>query len=91
MAGVKGRSGPPGNNNAGEAASIRGIIRKVMNNGGRERLERGIIALSEKAEEGDKPAIEFFRDSIDGKPAMAVEVSGNVGLTVTLSQDDADL
>lgn len=71
--------------------AFRDGIHKIMAQGGRERIEAGLAVLAQKAEEGDQKALEFFADRIDGKPAQAVELSGNVGVTVTMSNDESEL
>lgn len=86
MAGVKGRSGPPGNNNAGEGALMKGIIRKLLAAGARDDIEAAVreqIRLAK--EEGNLKALEFIRDTFDGKPSQGVEVSGPDGGAIPLS------
>lgn len=52
------------------------LKRAVMQDDG-ERLRRGIEALLDKVAEGERWALEFLRDTLDGKPKQQLEVHGD--------------
>lgn len=69
---------PVGNQNAAKKNRVFGEeLNKVMAQGGREQLRRGIEKLLAVAETGDKQAVEFFADRLDGRPAQSIALSGD--------------
>lgn len=69
---------PEGNTNARKENRIFGDeLKKAMAQGGREQLRTGIEKLLKVAEGGDQPALTFFADRLDGKPAQGVTLGGD--------------
>ena len=65
---------PLGNQNAVKENRVFGEeLRKVMAQGGRDRVRLGIERLLGVAEGGDQKALEFFADRLDGKPKQAID------------------
>ncbi len=70
---------PLGNNNAGKAKVIYDALRKAVVQDDRHRLALGIEAILDDFAAGDKDARVFVRDTLDGKPAQSLAVTGEDG------------
>ena len=68
---------PLGNQNAKKGKIIEDLLRKLCVQEDNKRIARGLSAILDKASEGDQRAIEFVRDTFDGKPAQSVALSGD--------------
>ena len=68
---------PLGNQNAKKGKVIEDILRKICVQEDYARIRTGLNAVLESAAGGDMKAIEFVRDTFDGKPAQAVQLSGD--------------
>lgn len=90
MAGVKGRSGT----NKGKDKPFREALRMEIAALGEDDpkalrgLARNLLALAAGPE--GLPAIREIADRLDGKPAQAVEVSGNLALSHEEALDELD-
>ncbi len=70
---------PAGNTNAKKGKEWFDALRKQCVQRG--TLDKAAKALCEKAEAGEAWAIQEVANRFDGKPAQAVELSGELGLT----------
>jgi hypothetical protein len=88
MAGVKGRSGPPGNKHGATHKIFSDTLRKalVQDQLDKQRLFKGIQKVLDKCEEGDLPALQFVADRTDGKPYQQVALTGEDGGPVRVAQ-----
>ena len=71
---------PLGNTNNSKGKMITDELRKVLVQNDRLKVRRIVEKLVEAAEEGDSWAIKEVFDRMDGKPQMAVEMSGTLDL-----------
>jgi ribosomal protein L17 len=69
-----------GNTNNSKGKMITDELRKVLVQNDRLKVRRIVEKLVEAAEEGDSWAIKEVFDRMDGKPQMAVEMSGTLDL-----------
>jgi hypothetical protein len=78
---VKGQSGNPGGNPGGKHGdklfriALLAALKKV--DGDAEKIQRVADKLVENAIDGDTTAIREIADRLDGKPAQAIDVSGD--------------
>lgn len=79
MAGKKGRSGPPGNQNGAKGARLARIFEHISAEEEYKRLTQGVHKVLDKFSTGDIKAGEFVRDTVDGKPAQVVHGPGDHG------------
>ena len=63
---------PIGNQNAAKGRRFAAIAERVAAEKKYKQLEGAVIALFDKASNGDLKAIEIVRDTFDGKPAQAI-------------------
>lgn len=94
MAGVAGRSGPPGNQNGAksrlfEQAFIRELKRRDLDVGDGETLRAIVGRILDQAMAGDVASFREARDTVDGKPhqSIAAHLSGEI--VNTISHKDA--
>lgn len=71
------KGAPIGNKNAAKGKLIENLLRKVCVQEDNKRIAKGLSVILDKAAEGDQRAVEFVRDTLDGKPAQAVALSGD--------------
>ena len=71
------RGAPIGNQNAKKAKIFADALRKACVKDDYKRLNNGVEELLNKAQEGERWALELVRDTFDGKPKQQVEVSGD--------------
>ena len=74
---MAGTGAPPGNDYAKKGKLFANALRKACVQDDFKRLNKGIEELLNKAEEGERWALELIRDTFDGKPKQQVEVSGD--------------
>jgi len=67
---------PAGNNNAGKSRAFYGALSRAIAQDDGERIRRAAEKLLDLAAEGEAWAVKELRDTLDGKPAQAVEVGG---------------
>ena len=70
---------PIGNNYAAKGRRVEKMIERALEQEDSRRLRQGVEALLDKVAEGERWALEFVRDSLDGKPTQRVEGSGENG------------
>jgi hypothetical protein len=90
MAGVKGRSGT----NKGKEKAFADAVRVAVNrdgDGGRKKLTLLADKLVECALAGEGWAMQQVADRLDGKPAQAIEHSGNIDLRRASEVSDDEL
>lgn len=85
--------GQPGNNNAGIGRTIRDAINYELAAIGREidgdepAIKKGMRAIVQpiiqQATEGNISAFKEIADRVDGKPAQALDLSGEVGVPLS--------
>ena len=68
---------PTGNQNAAKSKVVHDAMRKISLQEDHKRLRKGVEIVLDKAAEGDMAAIQFVRDTLDGKPAQSVTVGGD--------------
>lgn len=84
---------PLGNQNAAKAKVWRAAIERALERRSVSRVDgiREIDALAEKlldlVSTGDLPALKEFGDRIDGRPAQAVEMSGELEISRLIIKD----
>lgn len=64
-------------------------IKAREKDGDKRGLRKMAITIMDLAEEGERWAAEYVRDTIDGKPVQAIEHSGEIGDGTTKDQRDA--
>jgi len=74
---MAGRGAPIGNTNAAKGKLVENLLRKISVQEDHKRIAQGLGVILDKAAEGDQRAVEFVRDTFDGKPAQSVSVSGD--------------
>lgn len=68
---------PVGNLNAAKGQKyVYDALRKALVQDDKQRLEHGMQKVLTLASEGEKWALEFVRDTLDGKPAQSINVGG---------------
>lgn len=67
---------PLGNTNAAKAKIVYDAIRKAQAQDDKGRLDKAAQTVLTLASEGERWALEFLRDTLDGKPAQSVAVTG---------------
>ena len=87
------RGGQPGNNNAGVGRTIRDAINYELAAIGREikgddpAIKKGMRAIVQpivqQATEGNIGAFKEIADRVDGKPAQAIEMAGELNIPVS--------
>ena len=77
---------PTGNQNASKSRVVHDALRKISLQEDHKRLRDGIEIVLDKASEGDMFAIQFVRDTLDGKPKQQVELSGDAENPVTIQE-----
>lgn len=69
-----------GNKDAAKGRKIERMLERALLQEDDRRLREGVEALLDKVAEGERWAMEFVRDSLDGKPKQQVEMSGEVNV-----------
>jgi hypothetical protein len=73
---------PEGNKNGQKARVVYGALMRAIAQDDYQRLRDGIEKVLEMAAAGERWALEFIRDTADGKPRQAIEHSGPDGSPV---------
>jgi hypothetical protein len=68
---------PLGNSNAKKGKLVEDLLRKISVQEDHVRIRTGLNSLLDKAAEGDQKAMDFVRDTFDGKPSQSVQLSGD--------------
>ncbi len=68
---------PAGNQNAAKSKLVHDALRKMVIQDDQKRLRNGLEKVMQAFEEGEPWAVQFVRDSLDGKPAQSMTVSGD--------------
>jgi hypothetical protein len=85
---------PEGNNNAGKGSQLSALLRAALNKDDRKKLRDGIDKVADAFADGDRWAVEFVFDRIEGKALVKQELStadGSsfpLGLTVNFVKPD---
>ena len=66
-----------GNKAAAKGRKVEKMIERALLQEDDKRLREGVEVLLNKVAEGERWALEFVRDSIDGKPSQSVALSGD--------------
>ena len=66
-----------GNNLGAKTKLVHNAIRRIMQQEDGARLRQALDATFDKAAAGDLPSLMFIRDTLDGKPAQSLTVSGD--------------
>jgi hypothetical protein len=72
-----------GNQAAAKGRKVEKLIERALLQEDDKRLRQGIEKLLDSVAEGERWALEFVRDSIDGKPKQQVVGSGDGGEFIT--------
>lgn len=76
---------PEGNNNAGKGAVLSGLLRQVLNADNRKQMKNGVQKIADAFEEGERWAVEFVFDRLEGKAIAKTELTGAEGSAIPLS------
>lgn len=68
---------PVGNKNASKSRVVEQALKRAAINEDWKRLHKGIEKVWDAAAEGDHWALEFIRDTLDGRPAQQVSLGGD--------------
>jgi len=71
---------PLGNDYAAKGRRVEKMIERALLQEDDKRLRQGIESVLDKVADGDRWAIEFVTDRLDGKARQAVELSGEVNV-----------
>jgi hypothetical protein len=88
-----------GNQDAAKGRKVEKMIERALTQEDDKRLRQGVEALLNKVAEGERWALEFVADRLDGKPKQAVDLGGqpdnpinvNHGLSETLNSLISDI
>ena len=80
-----GRGAPVGNKNAAKGAQLTAMLDFALNKDDKKLLRDGINQLAKAFSEGERWAIEFAFDRIEGKAVARTELSGADGSPLPLS------
>lgn len=72
------RGAPEGNSNASKGRLVEQMIKRALMRDDYKRLHQGVERLLDQVADGERWALEFVTDRLDGKPKQAVELSGDV-------------
>jgi hypothetical protein len=71
-----GRGAPVGNKNAAKGAQLTAMLEFALNKNDKELLRKGIDNVAKSFAEGERWAIEFAFDRIEGKSVARTELTG---------------
>ena len=80
-----GRGAPLGNKNAAKGAQLTSMLDFALNQNNKELLREGIQKVAKAFSDGERWAIEFVFDRIEGKSIARQEISGLDGSPIPLS------
>lgn len=75
---------PKGNKNAVKGKVIEDALRKALIQDDYKKLNSGMQEVLNQAEKGERWALEFIRDTMDGKPAQSVNLDGQLDQSITV-------
>ena len=70
---------PTGNNNAGKGSQLTAMLRACLEADGRQKMREGVEAIGQKFAEGERWAVEFVFDRLEGKAIARTEITGADG------------
>ena len=76
---------PEGNHNSAKGAILSGLLRQALNANDRKQMKAGVQKIADAFEEGERWAVEFVFDRLEGKAVAKTEVSGVDGAAIPLS------
>lgn len=76
---------PVGNQNAAKSKLVADALRKLVVQDDRKKFSAGLKAVMDAFGDGEPWAVQFVRDTLDGKPAQAVSVAGEDGQPLTIN------
>lgn len=76
---------PEGNHNSAKGAMLSGLLRQALNANDRKQMKAGVQKIADAFEEGERWAVEFVFDRLEGKAVAKTEVSGVDGAAIPLS------
>ena len=85
---------PEGNNNAGKGSQLSALLRAALNSNDRIKMRQGVDAVADAFADGERWAVEFVFDRLEGKAIVKQELStadGSsfpLGLTVNFVKPD---
>jgi hypothetical protein len=85
---------PEGNNNAGKGSQLSALLRAALNSNDRLKMRQGVDAVADAFADGERWAVEFVFDRLEGKAIVKQELStadGSsfpLGLTVNFVKPD---
>jgi hypothetical protein len=87
---------PEGNNNAGKGSQLSALLRAALNSNDRLKMRQGVDAVADAFADGERWAVEFVFDRLEGKAIVKQELStadGSsfpLGLTVNFVKPEPD-
>jgi hypothetical protein len=66
---------PQGNNNAGKGSQLSALLRAALNSNDRLKMRQGVDAVADAFAEGERWAVEFVFDRLEGKAIVKQELS----------------
>ncbi len=76
---------PEGNHNSAKGAMLSGLLRQALNADDRRQMKAGVQKIADAFEEGERWAVEFVFDRLEGKAIAKTEISGADGAAIPLS------
>lgn len=76
---------PEGNHNSAKGAVLSGLLRQVLNADNRKQMKNGVQKIADAFEEGERWAVEFVFDRLEGKAIAKTELTGAEGSAIPLS------
>jgi hypothetical protein len=80
-----GRGAPVGNKNAAKGAQLTAMLSAALDANDKQRLRQGVDNISKAFAEGERWAVEFVFDRIEGKAVARTELSGVDGANLPIS------
>ena len=66
---------PEGNNNAGKGSQLSALLRAALNANDREKMRQGVEAVVDQFAGGERWAVEFVFDRMEGKAIVKQEIT----------------
>ena len=80
-----GRGAPVGNRNAAKGAQLTAMLSAALDANDKQRLRQGVDNVTKAFAEGERWAVEFVFDRIEGKAVARTELTGTDGSPLPLS------
>jgi len=80
-----GAGAPEGNHNSAKGAMLSGLLRQALHANDRKQMRAGVQKIADAFEEGERWAVEFVFDRLEGKAVAKTEISGADGSPLPLS------